>query len=197
MPFLYVYFNTTLVLFKHDKEDLDLFNDFLFQYHTGSIQTNNNFPNIWLCIWFQYHTGSIQTGVFQVGQVGFQMNFNTTLVLFKHDNDNNKEMFITNFNTTLVLFKRILLHVYWGTSGKWISIPHWFYSNRIMWVWKNSGAKYFNTTLVLFKQKTRILDKTQKKISIPHWFYSNGYAIFCNNGNNKISIPHWFYSNKK
>ena len=99
------YFNTTLVLFKLAwslKEHVEMLK---FQYHTGSIQTARVIRNTPYIFSFQYHTGSIQTFFFfsiiskilyisiphwfysnthSQSMRGQSMNFNTTLVLFKH-----------------------------------------------------------------------------------------------------------------
>ncbi len=59
-----------------------------------------------------------------------------------------------------------------------ISIPHWFYSNCILFL--NSGFyPHFNTTLVLFKLKCCFdTISLHKSISIPHWFYSNFLKVW-------------------
>ncbi len=56
---------------------------------------------------------------------------------------------------------------------KYISIPHWFYSNAFYVVRCHVDCE----------------------ISIPHWFYSNSIVLGTQSRAITISIPHWFYSN--
>ncbi len=119
---------------------------------------------------FQYHTGSIQTGL-EHNCTRTTQYFNTTLVLFKQE----KPVFLCivkfNFNTTLVLFK-LYFPVFKVVFFK-ISIPHWFYSNSFQGCLSLESVLYFNTTLVLFKLPDSIASLSLCVISIPHWFYSN------------------------
>ena len=54
-----------------------------------------------------------------------------------------------------------------------ISIPHWFYSNKMNKEAFRQKRGDFNTTLVLFKLFNVFVCCIPGKISIPHWFYSN------------------------
>ncbi len=97
-----------------------------FQYHTGSIQTKNNTKYLHFSFRFQYHTGSIQTVICMLLML-LKTHFNTTLVLFKQYKSKLQKYVYFNFNTTLVLFKHDSKSK--SIQGKRISIPHWFYSN--------------------------------------------------------------------
>ncbi len=102
----YRYFNTTLVLFKHKRSEICGSCDNWFQYHTGSIQTRKLQKYMQPTKSFQYHTGSIQTGCALTEE---------ETSVFQYHTGSIQTYFVPLLVASFV-----------------ISIPHWFYSNKML-----------------------------------------------------------------
>jgi len=142
-------FNSTLVRFKPEALTRGVCTAFMFQFHSGSIQTRS----------------------MKVRIAGYVC-FNSTLVRFKHVNTSYVQLDFACFNSTLVRFK----HMGQDFSGI-RSRKFQFHSGSIQTVKEDSNISQvlvrFNSTLVRFKLNSSLIVPTGICVSIPLWFDSN------------------------
>ncbi len=99
-----LYFNTTIVRFKHIRPWMIPLIKKIFQYYNSTIQTWANELYPFAEALFQYYNSTIQT--FKINDTLISMNdFNTTIVRFKLSANVVFSAVLLNFNTTIVRFK--------------------------------------------------------------------------------------------
>jgi len=120
-------FNSTLVRFKQDDRPNYGYKSFMFQFHSGSIQTAGMFgvtkidSLVSIPLWFD------SNGVESAVSLSFKV---VSIPLW----------FDSNWSSALVRFQ-----------GLQVSIPLWFDSNKVRNVAPTSSPRCFNSTLVRFK----------------------------------------------